>query len=287
MTHLSIIMATRNSAQYLSEALASIEPACEGENINTEILLADGASSDETLTIAESHPGLRIVSRADGGIYDGMNRAMAAATGDYAIVLNSDDALLPAAVGRALRVLEKAPECAFVSGGALFGETPRNATLRSHSCGLSLEGAMFGIPAINARIFRIGALRDIGPIRTDLGLAADREWMARFACRGMHGCAFDDPLYLYRVHAGSHTISGDRAGRLRVYQAEQRLADALLAEATTDAEFRRLACASRALALLKQRLRHAPTVPLRDLPMLDLFRGLKLAYRWRGKLSGY
>lgn len=287
MTRLSIIMATRNSARYLPEALASIQPACAGEDIDTEVLLADGASSDSTLAIAASHPGLRIVSRADGGIYDGMNQAMAAATGDYAIVLNSDDALLPDAVGRAVRVIEDAPDCAFVSGGALFGETSVKATLRSHSHHLTLEGAMFGIPAINARIFRVGALRNIGPIRTDLGLAADREWMARFVSHGMQGCAIEEPLYLYRVHAGSHTISGDRAGRLRVYEAEHRLADALLAEATTDAELRRLARASRAVALLKQRLSNAPAARLGDVPVLDLLRGLTLAYRWRGQLSGF
>lgn len=287
MTRLSIIMATRNSARYLPEALASIAPSCGREYIETEVLLADGGSSDETLTIAASYPGLRIISRADSGIYDGMNRALAVATGKYTIILNSDDLLPPFAIENALRAMKQVPDCGFVSGQALFGGDSNSAITRSHPEALSLEGAMFGIPAINARIFRVAALRKIGPIRTDIGLAADREWMARWACSGMRGCAFDAPLYLYRTHSNSQTISGDRAGRLRVYDAERRLAEVLIREEKTEATLRRLARASLALVLLKLRWANDQAAWRSDISFFDLSRGARFAYRWRGKLSGF
>ncbi|MBL8571949.1 MAG: glycosyltransferase [Phreatobacter sp.] len=286
MIRLSIIMATRNSARYLSEALASIGPSC-GANIETEVLLADGGSSDETLTIAASYPGLRIISREDSGIYCGMNRALAAARGDYAIILNSDDLLLPSAIADALDVIEQAPDCSFVSGQALFGRDASNATVRSHAGALSLEGAMFGIPAINARIFRVDALRELGPIRTDLGLAADREWMARWVRNGRRGCALFAPLYLYRIHVGSHTISGDQTGKLRVYRAELELAEALIGREPTETNLRKLAHANRAFALLRLQWKDASAARFSDISLLDLSRGLMLAYRWRGKLSGF
>lgn len=286
MKRLSIVMATRNSARYLPDALASIATSLADTAIETEILLADGGSSDETLTIAAAQPGLRIVSRADAGIYDGMNRALAEAAGDYVIILNSDDVLPATALRDALTVIERNSNSAFVSGQALFGSSFRDAIIRSHHGALSQEGAMFGIPAINARIFRGATLRALGPIRTDLGLASDREWMARLARSGELGCVFDAPLYLYRVHAGSHTISGDRAGRQRVYEAERKLADMLLGDDTENIALRRLAHASRAVALMKLRLTGAKAVRLRDIAPLDLVRGLALAHRWRGRLSG-
>lgn len=286
MKRLSIVMATRNSARYLPDALASIATSLADAAVETEILLADGGSSDGTLAIAATQPGLRIVSHADSGIYDGMNRALAEATGDYVIILNSDDVLPTTALHDALAVIERSPSSAFVSGQALFGSSFQDAVTRSHHGALSQEGAMYGIPAINARIFRSAVLRALGPIRTDLGLASDREWMARLARSGARGCAFDAPLYLYRVHAGSHTISGDRAGRQRVYEAERRLADMLAGDDSEDAALRRLARASRALAQMKLRLTSAKTLRLTDIAPLDLVRGLVLARRWRGRLSG-
>lgn len=286
MKRLSIVMATRNSARYLPAALASIATSLADAAIETEILLADGGSSDETLTIAEAQTGLRIVSRADSGIYDGMNRALAEATGDYVIILNSDDVLPVTALRDALTVIERSPNSAFVSGQALFGSNFSDAITCSHGGALSQEGAMFGIPAINARIFRGATLRALGPIRTDLGLASDREWMARLARSGARGCAFDAPLYLYRVHAGSHTISGDWAGRQRVYEAERKLADLLAGDVLEDIALRRLARASRALTQVKLRLTGTKTLRLTGIGPLDLIRGLALARRWRGRLSG-
>lgn len=287
MKRLSIAMATRNSARYLPDALASIATSLADAAIETEIVLADGGSTDETLAIAAAQPGLRIVSRADSGIYDGMNRALAEATGDYVIILNSDDMLPATALREALSMIERSPDSAFISGQALFGSSFGDAITRSHRDPLSPEGAMFGVPAINARIFRGAALRTLGPIRTDLGLASDREWMARLAQNGARGCAFDAPLYLYRVHAGSHTISGDREGAQRVYEAERRLADKLIADASTNTALRRLASATKALAQMKLRLTGAKTIGLLEIAPTDLVRALALAHRWRGRLSGF
>lgn len=59
-----------------------------------EHLIIDGASTDGTLDILEEYkgkPGIRIISEPDSGIYDAMNKGLAAATGKYIAFLNSDD----------------------------------------------------------------------------------------------------------------------------------------------------------------------------------------------------
>ena len=61
---------------------------------NIEHVIVDGASHDGTLDEVARHarPWRRVVSEADSGIYDAMNKGIALATGDVIGFLNSDDA---------------------------------------------------------------------------------------------------------------------------------------------------------------------------------------------------
>lgn len=286
---LSLVVATLNSARFLPEALASVEPAL-GAGIEAEILVADGGSGDATLSIAEADPRVRIVSRQDDGLYDAMNRAIAAATGDFVLILNSDDLLPPGAVGQAVQRLSETRDAAWISGPALFGTDLRSSITCRNGAELSVEGAVFAIPAINARIYRLDFLRRLGPIRTDIGLASDREFMMRVARSEGRGADFAEPLYFYRTHEGSRTISGDKAGGLRVYRAECRLADRLLQEATASPTEARLLRASKAVAAMKLLLsRSDMSASARYLAtnLPSLLRGIVLWRRWRGRLSGY
>lgn len=90
---ISIIVATFNSAKTLRDTLNSIYNQTYQEY---EVVLQDGASTDETLSIVEEYKGkfgtrLSVISEKDGGLYDAMNRAIDRATGDIVGILNSDD----------------------------------------------------------------------------------------------------------------------------------------------------------------------------------------------------
>lgn len=59
-----------------------------------EHLIIDGASTDGTLELLKEYDGkngVRVLSEPDTGIYDAMNKGIAAATGKYIAFLNSDD----------------------------------------------------------------------------------------------------------------------------------------------------------------------------------------------------
>lgn len=90
---ISIIVATYNSAKTLSDTLDSI---LRQTYQNYEVLLQDGASTDDTMAIVEKYKDdfgerLSVVSEKDDGLYDAMNRAIDRATGDIVGILNSDD----------------------------------------------------------------------------------------------------------------------------------------------------------------------------------------------------
>jgi glycosyltransferase involved in cell wall biosynthesis len=289
----TIAMATRNAERFIGEALASVPLALEGADADYEIVLADGCSEDKTLEIAARDPKLRLVSRSDSGLYDGMNRAIASATGEFVLILNSDDMLLPLVVPQAVAALGRDPSADFASGGVLSGSSITGTVCRRHRSPLTAEGVLFGVPAINARLFRAPFLRRLGPIRTDIGFGADREYLLRAIRVGGRGMSIDRPLYFYRGHEGSQTMSNDRAGRLRVYRSDLQLARALLEGDVLSSEHAKLVRAFMALAILKLRLSgaHDETVAAPSaherLGPRDLARGLWLRCRWRGVLSGY
>jgi len=66
---------------------------------NFEYIVIDGVSKDKTLSIVESYKrkfaeldiDFRVVSEADDGIYDAMNKGISLSGGEYVGLLNSDD----------------------------------------------------------------------------------------------------------------------------------------------------------------------------------------------------
>ena len=88
----SIITATYNSAQTLADTLASLEAQTYSD---IEYIVIDGASKDATLEVIKQYSTrvTRIISEPDKGIYDALNKGVAAATGDIIGFLHSDDLL--------------------------------------------------------------------------------------------------------------------------------------------------------------------------------------------------
>jgi len=294
---LSIAMAARNAEDFIGSALTSAQTTLSNCNIDWEITLADGASTDRTLEIAKRCNRVRVVSRADDGLYDGMNRAIAGADGDFIAILNSDDMLLADGFQDAVRLVRDTPGVAMVSGAVSCGPSPETAIIQTHQARLSRAGILFGIPAINGRIFSRELMDAAGALRTDLGLAADREWMLRVHAAGGIGRATPLPLYFYREHTNSRTIAHDAAAALRIYHAEMTLSHALACEHGEDGDLSRLAHGAYALARCKLSLkeRYKASSPVKGASAhhglktgaRDLARGVALWLRWRGRLSGF
>ena len=78
---ISIITATFNSAATVTDTLSCISGQ---DHPDIEHIIVDGGSGDKTLEIVSKFPHVsRVVTGKDKGIYDAMNKGLAAATGDY------------------------------------------------------------------------------------------------------------------------------------------------------------------------------------------------------------
>lgn len=92
----SIVTVTYNSEKTLGITMESVLAQTYDR---IEYLIIDGASSDGTVSLAESYKErmeqkgicLRIVSEPDSGIYDAMNKGIQLAEGDIIGILNSND----------------------------------------------------------------------------------------------------------------------------------------------------------------------------------------------------
>jgi glycosyltransferase involved in cell wall biosynthesis len=88
----SIIIPTYNSGKTIAQSIKSI---LNQSFTNYEILVMDGHSNDDTLSITSSFKSskIKITSEPDNGIYDAMNKGIQRAKGKWLYFLGSDDTL--------------------------------------------------------------------------------------------------------------------------------------------------------------------------------------------------
>lgn len=113
---ISIITVTFNAAKDLPATLASVG---EQSFRDFEHLLIDGASTDNTLSVAREVGGvdIRILSERDKGLYDAMNKGLKRAKGKYVIFLNAGDAFATA------DILEKYAAAALKKADIIYSDT--------------------------------------------------------------------------------------------------------------------------------------------------------------------
>lgn len=87
---ITVITAVYNRVETIGQALESV---ADQDYSNVEHVVIDGASSDGTLVEIQgrARPGMRVISEPDDGIYDALNKGIAATTGDVIGLMHSDD----------------------------------------------------------------------------------------------------------------------------------------------------------------------------------------------------
>ena len=177
----SVVTVCFNSAATIADSLKSVAaqtwPAIEH-------IVIDGGSTDATLDIIEPfRAGLGYLrSERDHGIYDAMNKGVAAATGDVVCFLNSDD--MYASEDVLARVASKIGP---MNLDALYGDVgyfrtgaPERTTRRYSSRSFHPDRLAYGMmPAHPALFLRRSIFERVGEFRRDYRIAGDFEFIAR------------------------------------------------------------------------------------------------------------
>ena len=102
---ISVITATYNAAQMLSELIKSLQLQTDPD---FEWVVVDGQSSDESVELVKQadNLNLQLISEPDFGIYDALNKGIKLASGDYYLVVGADDTLEQDAIANYKQAIE-------------------------------------------------------------------------------------------------------------------------------------------------------------------------------------
>src|SRR5579872_1992888 len=95
----TVITVVRNGEAYLRQALNSIVQQTYPPQ---EIIVVDGQSTDNTVGIARSFPGIQVINQEQPGLANARNVGIAAAHGTYIAFLDHDDLWHPNKLARQL-----------------------------------------------------------------------------------------------------------------------------------------------------------------------------------------
>lgn len=216
----SIVIPCFKQAHLLPEAVASV---LAQTFTDWELIVVNDGSPDDTAAVAgrlaQQNPGrrIRLVSQANQGLAMARNNGIRAATGKYILPLDADDCLEPSMLWKAVAVLEKEPETHIVYTDLLrFGDS--NGIFQTGGWTLA---KVAGVNQLNyCSLYRREVWERVQGYNPNLAWGyEDWDFWIGAAERGFHARHVPEPLFRYRIKAGSmltRAIEHDAELRARI-----------------------------------------------------------------------
>jgi glycosyltransferase involved in cell wall biosynthesis len=193
---LSVITVVYNSVREIRQTMLSV---LNQTYPNIEYIVVDGLSTDGTLEIIKKYKDrIRLISEKDEGIYDAMNKGLAASTGDYVLFMNSGDEIYaPDTVAKVFASADDADiyygetEMIDANGQSLGRrrhKAPEKFTWRSFKYGMNIS---------HQAIYIKRSLTE--PYDRRYHLSADIDWIIRSAKKAQKIIKVDDYVAKYLV----------------------------------------------------------------------------------------
>ncbi len=196
----SVVMATRDSLPWLTEALDSIESQTYSHH---ETVVVDGDSADGSAEAAAQRGARVFAQREPTGFCGAWNEGLERARGELIAFLDSDDRWEPRKLEWQVDLLRRRPEVACVIGQVVFflhdgmREPPG---LRTEILEGAHEGQMPGTLLARRAVFEA-----LGTFDTSFGVASDIEWFARLKDSDLVLASVPEVVIHKRVH--DHNVS--------------------------------------------------------------------------------
>ena len=200
---LSVVIPAYNTARFIAEALGSVLAEIDRD---TEVIVVDDGSTDDTAAIAESFgPPVRVLHATHQGIGATVNRAMSEARGALIATIDADDRWLPGKTALQLAALDADPSLDAVFGHVRQFLSPEmTGPARFAFSGEPMPGLIRG-----TMIVRREAWDRVGPIETGLAAGEFIGWYARAVDAGLRTRMLPDLVYERRVHGNNTATAGN------------------------------------------------------------------------------
>ncbi|MEI7731524.1 MAG: glycosyltransferase family 2 protein [Verrucomicrobiota bacterium] len=207
----SIIIPSFNQGKFIKATLDSI---LSQDYRPLEIIVVDGASKDETVTVLHQYDGVpevKWISEPDKGVVDGVNKGFRRAQGLFAAIQSSDDYYLPGAIATAMKELQNDSQLGFVFGDIVKIDADGRELSRSKLGPYSRENILSlqtWIPQPSC-FFRLELARQLGGWREEVPYAPDTELWYRMMLRA-GARKIDQPLAVRRMHGEQRDRQGEK-----------------------------------------------------------------------------
>lgn len=216
MVQITIAMPARNAANFIGQAISSIQRQTE---IAWELIVVDDASTDETANVVRAFADARITllqNETRRGIGYCHNRVLAASRAPYLAHLDADDYLLPNALHKMVNALENNPRagqahCQFYDVDAqgnvlrdVFLERVKLYQRRAQGIDYRRDLIAVGTVTSGLRTFPRAVFDAVGAFNETLAFGVDFEMAVRIVEH--YEIAFvPEFLYVRRLHAHNTT----------------------------------------------------------------------------------
>lgn len=209
---LSIVTISFNQRRFLKQTLESV---LAEKTPAVEYIVVDPGSTDGSRELLQEYAGSidHLILEPDAGPADGLNKGFARARGEIGYFLNSDDFLLPGAIGAILRHWENPAASVLLGGGWIVdgaGEPVREVWPNRAAC--SLKGHLSGWTVFfqQGMTFRMEEFRRVGGFNAGNRSCWDGELLVDLLLHDATAKLIPVKLGAFRIH--SESITGGVGG---------------------------------------------------------------------------
>jgi glycosyltransferase involved in cell wall biosynthesis len=192
----SLVIAVRDGARYLAEALASV--AAQSVPPAEVIVVDDGSVDDSGAVAAAAYRDARILRQAPSGYAAAVNRGVRNAGGDVLAFLDADDVWTLDAMACRLTRLEEAD-----APDAVVGTTRNFASpdlTEAEAARIRIHERAFRAELLAAMVVRADVFGKVGLLDESFRTGAAIDWVSRARREGVRFAYLDDVVLQRRLH---------------------------------------------------------------------------------------
>lgn len=206
----AVVIPCWNHGQLLAEALTSVGFQTLRP---TQVIVVDDGSTDDSVAVAQAHPGVTLVRQQHAGTAAARNTGLTHAEADAVAFLDADDLWPPESLERRIVALRESNADGCFGVVEEFGDSVAYEASARAGSAARLPGSM---------IVTREALRQVGTFDTSLAAGEAIDWVMRFDTAGLRWCSVADVVLRRRIHAGNTSREASPRQRLALLEVARR-----------------------------------------------------------------